>query len=104
MRGKVGGLDVFDHPETWAREMGGLVRSYGLDSLDPDLPSTRKVVTAAAFLEDIGRSVIEQFPALGLGADLRLHGTGVVGGALVVDDAVVHLVAFPAEAEALFAP
>src|SRR5262245_14928920 len=34
--------------------------------------------------------------ALGMGTDIRFDGTGIVGGALLVDSRLVHAVAFPA--------
>ena len=37
----------------------------------------------------------ERFPAIGLGEDVRISGSIIVGGGLVVDDKVIHLVAFP---------
>ena len=36
-RGRVAGVEVFDHPQSWARQMPMLVRSYGLDALDDAL-------------------------------------------------------------------
>ena len=98
IRGAVAGIDAFDHADTWARVMAGLVRSYGLDALDAvqggngfATPNPR------AFLDAIGTAAVESFPAIGLGRDLRVSGKGIVGGSLVVDERVVHLVAFPAE-------
>jgi hypothetical protein len=39
-------------------------------------------------------------PAIGLGHELRLTGRTVAGAALVVDDRVAHLMAFPAADDA----
>jgi len=94
--GTVAGMDMFDSPTTWRKSMRKLVHSYGLDALDQ--AATRKPGPAphpARFLSKLRDAAQERFPALGLGDDVRLTGDGVVGGGLVADGKVVHLVAFP---------
>jgi hypothetical protein len=96
IRGAIVGLDAFDSARTWARVMPGLVRSYGLDALDAAVGGNGFAKPDAhAFLAAIANAPLETFPAVGLGSDVRLGGDAVVGGALVVDDNVVHLLAFP---------
>jgi hypothetical protein len=76
--------------------MRKLVHSYGLDALDQTV--ARKPGPAAQparFLSKLKDAAQERFPAIGLGDDVRLAGDGVVGGGLVADGKVVHLVAFP---------
>ena len=76
-----------------------LVRSYGLDALDdalhgvPDGPAD--VLEAADFVGRIGLDGAQMFAAIGLGTDVRFAEATFVGGALVVERALVHLVAFP---------
>ena len=41
---------------------------------------------------------VEEAPAVGVGREYRLAGRAVAGAALVVEDTVAHLMAFPAEA------
>jgi hypothetical protein len=96
IRGAIVGLDAFDSPRTWARVMPGLVRSYGLDALDTAFsghPFARP--EPHRFLQAIAEAPLEAFPAIGLGSDVRIGGKAVVGGALVDNDHVVHLLAFP---------
>lgn len=47
------------------------------------------------FLSTLKKAAWERFPAIGLGEDVRINGNTIVGGGLVVDDRVIHLVAFP---------
>jgi hypothetical protein len=96
IRGAIVGLDAFDSPNTWARVMPGLVRSYGLDALDAAIGGNGFAKPEPAlFLDAIANAPLETFPAIGLGSDVRIGGDAVVGGALVVDDRVVHILAFP---------
>ena len=96
IRGAIAGLDAFESPDTWARAMPSLLRSYGLDALDTAVGGNGFArPDAHAFLQAIAGAPLETFPAVGLGSDVRLGGDTVVGGALVVDGRVVHLLAFP---------
>jgi len=96
IRGAIVGLDAFDSPSTWARVMPGLVRSYGLDALDAAIGGNGFAKPEPAlFVDAIANAPLEMFPAIGLGSDVRIGGDAVVGGALVVDDRVVHILAFP---------
>jgi hypothetical protein len=97
IRGMIAGLDVFDHPRTWAQTMPKLMRSYGLDALDNGVggdgfatPDPRR------FLDAISRTTCTSYPAVGAGRDLRFEGNGIIGAALETKDGVVHAVAFPA--------
>ena len=98
-RGRVAGVEVFDHPQSWARQMPMLVRSYGLDALDDALHGTldgaAEGLAAAEFVGRIGLDGAHMFAAIGLGTDVRFADGTFVGGALVVERALVHLVAFP---------
>jgi hypothetical protein len=98
--GRIAGLDLFDCPATYARLSAKLVRSYALDALDPQAATTgfeakAGVEQASAFLKAAAAAEGQAFPAVGLGEDVRLSGTGLAGGALVVEDSVIHLCAFP---------
>lgn len=102
--GVIVGLDLFDSPVTWRKLMPKLVHSYGLDALDriPRRPShaaetgerREAVPDPAKFARAVARAKATEFPAIGLGTDLRLDGRALAGGALTLDDSVVHLVAF----------
>ena len=98
-RDRIAGVEVFDHPQSWARQMPMLVRSYGLDALDDALhgalDGVAKGPTVPEFVSRIGLDGVETFAAIGLGTDVRFADGTLVGGALVVNEALVHLVAFP---------
>jgi hypothetical protein len=96
IRGAIVGLDAFDSAQTWARVMPALVRSYGLDALDAGVRGNAFAKAEPhSFLQAVGEARLDVFPAIGLGSDVRVGGEAVVGGALVVDDRVVHILAFP---------
>jgi hypothetical protein len=94
--GRVIGVDLFDKPDTLEKLWPKLVRSHAIDALEtPDAaanPLTAAAVTdwldAAANLEP------KAFPSIGLGQDLRLENDRIVGAALVVDEAPVHVQLF----------
>ena len=98
--GKIVGLDLFDHPETFKKLMPKLLRSYGLDALDraasasaeaKPLPSDGDV---DKFLTEVMTAEAEAFPAIGQGQDLRLSSPTLTGAALAAEDRIVHLSAF----------
>lgn len=100
------GLDLFDSPETWRKLAPKLTASYGLDALDRAEGQrvrqglgTEKV-DATALLSRVTACQQERYPAVGLGEDVRLSGLRLSGGALVLDDRLVHLAVFSEEAEA----
>ena len=104
INGVVAGVDLFDNPATWRKSMRKLVQSYGLDALDrteagghagtgEGAPDTK--AKPERFLSIVKKAARERFPAIGLGEDVRITGNTIVGGGLVVDGKVIHLVAFP---------
>ena len=108
INGIVAGLDVFDSPATWRKSMRKLVQSYGLDALDH--ADARGHVGASVggsdakpqpevFVAALRQASRDRFPAIGVGEDVRIAGDSIVGGGLVVDGKVMHLVAFPATPE-----
>jgi hypothetical protein len=48
-----------------------------------------------AVLDGLAQTPVEEAPAVGLGREHRLAGKGVAGAALVVEETVAHLMAFP---------
>ena len=90
------GLDLFDQPATLAAFLPKLVRSYAIDVLgrrgrqDDGSPDGN----APSFIQRILAGSIDDHPAVGLGRDIGVVGDGVVAGALVADETVVHLTAF----------
>ncbi len=90
------GLDLFDQPATFAAFLPKLVRSYAIDVVGRSArqgdPSPDH--DAPAFIRQIQAGSFDDHPAVGLGRDVGVAGEGVVAGALVADDTVVHLTAF----------
>jgi hypothetical protein len=96
INGVVAGIDVFDSQATWRKSMRKLVESYGLDALDHSAaPVSDAKPQPKRFLSTLKKTPQERFPAIGLGEDVRISGNTIVGGGLVVDGTVIHLVAFP---------
>ncbi len=90
------GLDLFDRPATFASFLPKLVRSYAIDVLGGRGGEREGSMNgqARAFLDRIAGGTFDDHPAIGLGRDVGVVGEGLVAGALVADDTVVHLTAF----------
>jgi hypothetical protein len=86
-------LDLFDKPATLATYWEGLLSGYALDALR-FAPPAFDTADAEAFRERFLATVATEAPGVGLGRELHLGDETVTGGALVWDDAVVHLAAF----------
>ncbi len=96
INGKAVGFDLFDSPSTLASLLPKLVRSYALDAIDANAQEvkTRKESDAKALIAEAAQASVERFPAIGEGEDLRLRSEHLSGGALAVEDRLVHLCAF----------
>jgi hypothetical protein len=70
-----------------------------MDAIDAEEPVVPPAVAAAvrAFLDRLRAAALEQYPAIGEGADLRISGEQLAGGALAADGHVVHLAGFQVE-------
>lgn len=90
------GVDLFDRSSTLRALLPKLVRSYAVDALEvageATSPPDGKI--AEAFLRSAASAKVNNYPAVGLGTDIRLSARGLAGGGLVVDDALVHLAVF----------
>jgi hypothetical protein len=95
VNGRVAGLEVVDCQATWGTSLQKIVQSYGLDAIDGG-PCDRVDASAdpGGFLDRLASTGGQEFAAIGLGRDLRFEGSGIAGAALLLDDRVVHLVAF----------
>lgn len=109
--GRIAGLELFDHPQTLARLLPKLVRSYALDALDSryaggrqEEPSEeekgRLLDSAMLFVASVGLAEGTSHTAIGLGEDVRISNHAVTGAALTVDRRLVNLSAFPNEEQA----
>lgn len=96
INGRILGAELFDSAAAFKKLMSKLVGSYAMDAIEePD--QQREAVSEQAvteFLSRIKALAIESFPAVGEGQDLRLHGRGISGGALLAEGRVVHFSAF----------
>lgn len=94
--GEVRGVEAFDHPETLAALLPKVVRSWALEAMDAPAQAHRVPAAddARAFLRKVARTTLRQHVSVGLGRDVRIDGDDVTGGALVVEDEVVHVCAF----------
>ncbi len=98
INGRAVGLDLFDSTRPLQTMLPGLVQSYALDAIDnPEETSAGKAAgekTAKELLEACSTAIVNRFPAVGEGHDLRLQGSGITGGALAVGERIIHLCAF----------
>ena len=90
---RVLGVDVISRPEAYSALHRKLMWSYSLDALSEESPEGG-ALAVQAFIDSLAAAAEERFEAPGAGTSVRLAGDAIVGQALVVDDAVVHAVAF----------
>lgn len=97
--GRVAGCDVLCSPEIFATKYDSLLQSYALDALWRGEKGKEKSLTVAQakrWLGGLKTSKVESFPSVGEGLDLRFEGKKLNAAALVWEDLIVHLSAFPA--------
>jgi len=95
INGDVVGFDLFDSADTLASLLPKLVQSYALDAIDAgDREIQAEKKSAEKLIEDAANATVERFPAVGEGDDLRLLGDHLSGGALLVDEQIIHLCVF----------
>ena len=77
--------------------MPKLVRSYALDAIETSSEEAKKTSKREVdrFFKVLLSTKSQEFPAVGLGTDMRLNGQMIAGGALVDEGRLVHLGAFP---------
>jgi hypothetical protein len=94
--GEAEGLDMFDAPETMARMLPNLIRSFAIDAIES--ADGRNIATERAvaeqFLDRIAVAQADTYAGVGLGTDVRLSAPLVAGGGLVFEDKLIHLAAF----------
>ena len=90
--GRPVGLELFDHPETAAILLPKVARSHALEEVDAAEPPpvASPPLSPTAFLEALLRCVFRPHPTVGRGTAVPIEGGGLVGGALVFEDAVVQ--------------
>jgi hypothetical protein len=98
--GQVLGLDLFDKPGTLSRYWSAITGAFALDALTVEdlsfeLEGAALAAQVEAFLHATFTADAVAVDGVGDGEELHLRGEGVDAHALVWDDAVVHLAAFP---------
>ena len=99
VNGSTTGVDLFNSTSAMSGCLNKLVESYALDAIDYHRSgeSEKNGVDVKRFLDGIGQSEAHTYPAVGEGEDLRFDNDDLSGGALIVDDSVVHLCGFKVE-------
>jgi len=94
--GKVVGLEVLFSPDTFAKLLPKLIRSYALDAIETpgDHSSIPPADSAVSFLRQLAAAEAQESPAIGLGKTLRLKAAKAVGIGLQVEELLIHLAAF----------
>jgi hypothetical protein len=90
--------DIFDSGQTLRTYWTRLVRSYALEALGA-APTPPSRDSAQRLLHRPLRARRTAFRSPGLGLDVRISGDGIVGAALVHEDAVVHTALFRSRAD-----
>ncbi|ROR32695.1 ARPP-1 family domain-containing protein [Inmirania thermothiophila] len=97
MEGRLLGLELFDSADAFAQCAARIVRSWAVEALSP-LPAGElggiESDDPRALLEAVAAAPVRRHRAVGLGEGLRFEPSGIVGGALVWEGRLVHLMAF----------
>ncbi len=87
------GGDIFSSSEISARKFYKLVRTYYLDSRDPE--AEFRPVPADEVMGRIGSSAVEPVESIGEGSDFRFRQRDIQGSLTQVGEILVHLAVFP---------
>ncbi|HYB43480.1 MAG TPA: DUF6569 family protein [Candidatus Methylomirabilis sp.] len=94
LAGRWAGLDLLASPALFSRGWPRLAMGYAADALGAP-PGCRSVDHVDGVLETLSRCRADVSLAVGLGTEHRFTSATVVGTALVAEDLVAHLMAFP---------
>jgi len=99
INGQLQGMDTFGKRITWRGVFPKLVRSYAMDAI------VRMAIEPAAgggallspegFLRAVAEAPRQAFDSVGEGKDFRIETDEVIGAALVLNESLLHLTAFP---------
>ena len=93
--GRWAGADLVAGAGLFGRALSRLGVGYAADAIGRK-PSARLTPSPGTVLQRLAACPVELAPAVGLGTEYRLTGLKTAGAALVAEDRVVHLMAFPA--------
>jgi hypothetical protein len=101
--GKIAGVDLFDQPATLTKLWAKVFRAYALDALEEPEAKAAPLTPEAVrqWLRTADQAKVQPFKSPGLGYDVRLEGTTLVGAGLVVEDHPVHVELFANDPPAL---
>jgi hypothetical protein len=88
------GLDLLAGPRLFARAWSRLCASYVADAIGLEA-KPHPGLDGSATLVTLGQTEAEPAPAVGLGAEYRLATPSLSGAALVAEQRVAHVMAFP---------
>ena len=92
--GRVVCLDAVSRPDAFAQLYSKLLRGYMLDAIEAlDRPAAAREVIAR-FLAALDPAGAKRSPSAGLGEDLRMEGTGVIGSGLELDGELIQVSAY----------
>jgi hypothetical protein len=101
INGKFKGIELFGEPKVFSKYIHKLIRSYGLDAIDPSAPRAGSTVDSEsakkktrALLDKLQLERWTAHKAIGLGEDFRLQEDEFNGAALVCDEQLIHLTVF----------
>ena len=94
LSGRWVGLDVLGSEGLFRRVWPRLCAGYAADAIGRPGAEPPKE-SPGVILERVASSPVSRMPAVGLGWEARLDGGFVHGAALIAEDRVVHLMAFP---------
>jgi hypothetical protein len=95
LSGRWVGMDLLAGARLFSRAWPRLCAGYAADAIGRK-SSSRLTRSPGAVLATLSRCPAEKTSAVGLGTEYRFTGTRVTGAALVAEDRVAHLMAFPA--------
>lgn len=94
--GRFLGLELVSHSSIWQDVGKKITRSYAIEVVDRPEGEPRRVAPAGNELEKLFADIrLEEFKSVGLGNDLRIEKPDLMGSALVWDEKLVHLAAYP---------
>jgi hypothetical protein len=89
--------DLFDRPSTMEALWERLIPSYAVEAMAKGGDGGVTAADVETFLRGARDAMITEHPTIRRGTDLRITGEGLVGAALEVDGAIVHLAMFRTE-------
>ena len=94
LSGRWAGMDLLAGPSLFGKVWPRLCAGYAADAIRRK-PSSRLTPSPSAVLRRLSGCPVEAAQAVGLGTEYRLTGPTTVGAALIADDRLAHLMAFP---------